>query len=57
MARLDEKSSIEMGFPYDFYLIAYPAIYDNVLSSIDHHRIRQSGFPTPLLLHLAENNL
>lgn len=48
MSRLDQTSSIEMGFPYDFYPSVRQGIYGNNLSQIDHHRSDQSGFPITL---------
>jgi aryl-alcohol dehydrogenase-like predicted oxidoreductase len=48
MARLDEASQVEMGFPYDFYPTVSQAMYGNTLSQIDHHRAGRSGFPATL---------
>jgi aryl-alcohol dehydrogenase-like predicted oxidoreductase len=40
LARLDEVSKIELGFPLDFLAMARPMIYGSTLPLIDDHRSR-----------------
>ncbi|HEY9485726.1 MAG TPA: hypothetical protein VIQ04_03715 [Nitrososphaeraceae archaeon] len=41
MKRLNEKSKIELGFPYDFISsdVIRNQIYGNLYSSIEYHRL------------------